>query len=158
MILLHTQEVTGSSPVAPTTTLIDFKRVVHVAFHRILQSFASTVPELCQNPTLDRVCCAKIHPALVSLAVQFCQRLALHLKLHVRVLLEYLRVALPKQLRHPFVRHAACAEACCVRRTQIVDPKVPNARPPQRKTPNRFERLLMNVWIFIAREQARAWP
>jgi len=47
---LHTQEVTGSSPVAPTTTPIDLKRVVRSESHRFRLSFASLCPKLCQNP------------------------------------------------------------------------------------------------------------
>ena len=39
--LLHTQEVTGSSPVAPTTTSIDFKRACSKGSHRFRLSFAS---------------------------------------------------------------------------------------------------------------------
>ena len=38
------------------------------------------------------------------------QRLAFHLQLHLRILLEHLGVTLSEQLRHPLVRDAAGAE------------------------------------------------
>jgi hypothetical protein len=47
---------------------------------------------------------------LVGVPVDLFQRLALHLKFHLRILLEDLRVALPKQLGHPLIGYAASAE------------------------------------------------
>jgi hypothetical protein len=53
--------------------------------------------------------CAKTLAACVGLAVQFRQRLSFHLQLHLRVFLEYFRIALPEQLRDPLVGDAAGA-------------------------------------------------
>ena len=44
-MLLHTQEVRGSSPCAPTTPLIDFKRVVQASSHHFRLSFTQIVSE-----------------------------------------------------------------------------------------------------------------
>ena len=52
---------------------------------------------------------------LVGLPVDLLQSLALHLKFHLRVFLEDLRVALPKHLRHPLIGHAAGTQPGCVR-------------------------------------------
>ena len=44
-LIIHTQEVTGSSPVAPTITLFDSKRLHLVSFPPI----PAKQPQLCQN-------------------------------------------------------------------------------------------------------------
>ena len=41
-------------------------------------------------------------------AVKLLQNVALHLQLHLRVLLEDLRVTLAQHLSHPFVRYSSC--------------------------------------------------
>ena len=63
-------------------------------------AFAVPLPLLCQN-------CAKTRTGFARLPVEFRQRLAFHLQLHLRILLEHLRIALAEQLRHPLVRDAA---------------------------------------------------
>jgi len=79
---------------------------------------------------------------LVGLPVDLFESLALHLKLHLRVFLEDLGVALPKHLSHPLVRDAAGAEPRSICRTEIINPKIRNLRTPQGLVPNRLERCL----------------
>jgi hypothetical protein len=77
--------------------------------------------------------------------LSFCQRLALHLQLPLRVLLEDLGVTLTEELRHPLVGHAAGAEARRVRRAQIVDAKV---RAEERSMPGSQVITYLDVaWI-----------
>jgi hypothetical protein len=45
----------------------------------------------------------------VGPAIHLLKSLALHLKFHLRVFLEHLSVALPQELRHPFIRYTAGA-------------------------------------------------
>jgi hypothetical protein len=72
-------------------------------------AFAIPLPLLCQNCAKTRLGlafdCAKTLAAFIGLAVQFRQRLSLHLQLHLRVLLEYLRIALPEQRKRPVDAH-----------------------------------------------------
>jgi len=56
-----------------------------------------------------------------------CWSLALHLQLHLRVLLENLRVSLPQQLCDPLVGNAAGTEPRRVGGTQVVDAEIRNA-------------------------------
>ena len=84
------------------------------------------------------------------MAVEFRQRLSLHLQLHLRVLLENLRIALPKQLRDPLVGNPSGAEPGGVRRSEIVDAKVSDLGPAKGRVPNGLERLLMAVRVFFA--------
>jgi hypothetical protein len=69
--------------------------------------YPETVAELSQNISFNR---PVANAALIGHPVQLLQRLAFHLQLHLRVLLEYLGVPLTQQLRDPRVRHAACAQ------------------------------------------------
>src|SRR5208283_6140421 len=71
-----------------------------------------------------------------SPAVQLCQRFALHLELHLRILLEYLRVSLPYHLRHPLVGHAARTQPRGERGTKIIEPEIPNLSLPKRGCPS----------------------
>ena len=80
------------------------------------------------------LCCAKTRPCFVCKAVEFGQRLAFHLKLHLRVLLKHLRIALPEQLRDPLVRNAAGAEPGRIRRTKVVNAKVWHGRYLERES------------------------
>jgi hypothetical protein len=61
---------------------------------------------------------------LVGLLVDLLEGLALHLKLHLRVLLEDLGVALPQPLRDPFIGNAAGTEPRRLGGTQIVDAEI----------------------------------
>src|ERR1700730_4533922 len=76
---------------------------------------------------------------LVSGPVHLLQRFAFHLQFHLRVLLEHLRVPLPKELRHPLVGDTTCTETSRVRRTQIVDPEVRHLGSPQCRRPGSLE-------------------
>jgi hypothetical protein len=87
------------------------------------------------------------------MAVQFRQHLALHLQLHLRILLEDLRIALPEQLCYLFVGHAAGAEPGGVCRSEIVDTKVSNTCPAKSGMPDGLEGFLVAVGIIFAREK-----
>ena len=65
-----------------------------------------------------------------SLAIELGQRLALHLELHLRILLKHLSVCLPEHLRHPLVGHATRTEPCGVRGAEIIEPEVGDSCPP----------------------------
>jgi hypothetical protein len=65
---LHTQEVAGSSPAAPTTTPIDLKRVVRSESHRFAYSLLDSVLNF-----------AKTQSTFICLTIQFCRRLSFHL-------------------------------------------------------------------------------
>ena len=102
---------------------------------------AKTVAELSQNPNHCRKTpssssrLSQNSRRLVGRPIELQQRFALHLQLHLRVLLEHFRISLPEELRHPLVRHAAGAQARRVGRAQVVDAEVPDLRPPQRQSP-----------------------
>jgi hypothetical protein len=66
--------------------------------------------------------------------------------------------SLAEQLRDPLVRNTTGAEPSSVRRTKIVDVKVSNICPSQRRVPNGLERFLMAVGVFNARDPVIAWP
>ncbi len=67
--------------------------------------------ELCTNESLDHVCAHRSrHESVgdnrrhfVGSTVELFQGFALHLQLHLRMLLEDLRVALTKHLSHPLI-------------------------------------------------------
>src|SRR5712692_5555330 len=88
--------------------------------------FRNPLPASKRIKTVSKLCslhlCRIKTLRLVGLPVNLFQSLALHLQLHLRVLLEDLRVALPKHLCHPLVGHAARAQPGSVRRTKIVNP------------------------------------
>ncbi len=66
---------------------------------------AGIVSKLYQNPSLVRPECIKTL-LLPCLTVQPPQSFAFHLQLHLRVLLEHLRITLSKELGHPLICHA----------------------------------------------------
>src|ERR1700678_1207364 len=103
-----------------------------------------------KTPSIDLLR-VKTRPAFNRLPVDLLQRLPFHLQLHLRVLLEDLRVALPQQLRDPLIRHATRAEASRVRRPQIVDPEIRRLCPAQGRVPYGLQRLLMARRILVAR-------
>jgi len=105
--LLHTQEVTGSSTVAPTIPALANQQLAISIPKHFLLSFSKTYQNRIKTRSVpkQRIKTPKAF-FLVGLAVQFGQRLPLHLQLHLGVLLEHLRISLPKKLRHPFVRNA----------------------------------------------------
>jgi hypothetical protein len=112
--LAWAQGVGRSNRPAPTKPPADSKRVVGPAFHRFRPFFASTVPELCQNPFSSPSLCqnpSRSH----SRADSAFQSFALHLEFHLRVFLKDLRIALAQQLSHPLVRHTSRAEAGGIR-------------------------------------------
>ena len=92
----------------------------------------------------------------VSLPVDLLERLAFHLQLHLRVLLEDLCIALAKHLGHPFISHAARAEPGCVSRAEVVYPKIRNFRARQGLVPDGFERRLVPRFIWICCKARRA--
>jgi hypothetical protein len=61
--------------------------------------------KLYQTPRLLELDCIKTL-RLVSSPVDLFESLALHLQLHLRILLKDLCIALPKHLGYPLVRHA----------------------------------------------------
>ena len=121
-----------------------------------------TVPKLCQNSflrqsALTESSLSRIHALIrrhfVCPPVDFLKSLSLHLQLHLRILLEDVRVALSKQPNHPFVGHAAGAQSRCVSRAQVVDPKVGNSSSPKCLLPCRIQGPLMTSGIKAAREK-----
>src|SRR5450631_2341750 len=113
--LLHTQEVRGSSPCAPTIpTFQNQWFAVSVHFH-----CCPLTPKTYQNriktpSVLNSRIKTLTSPFLVGTAIQFGQGFPFHLKLHLRVLPKYLGVGLPQHLRDPFVCHATSAQPGCV--------------------------------------------
>ena len=94
--------------------------------------------QLCQNCAKNPsrgFSCARTS-FVVRPAIQFRECLALHLQLHLRILLENLRVVLAQELRDPFVGHASGAQASRIRRPQIVGPEVRDLRIPHRGCPD----------------------
>ena len=80
-----------------------------------------------------------------------------HRQSHLRVLLEDLRIALSKQLRHPFISHATGTEPGRVGGAEIVDPEMRNPRFLQGCTPDFFQRLLTATRVPGARKQIITW-
>ena len=64
------------------------------------------------------------------MAVKLHQNVALHLQLHLRVLLEDLRVTLAQHLRHPFVRYSSCTQPGGISGSKVVDSEVGDLCPP----------------------------
>jgi hypothetical protein len=52
---------------------------------------------------------------LIGLAIYLFESLALHLQLHLLILLKDLRVALAEHLRYPLVGYSSGAQTCCIR-------------------------------------------
>ena len=90
---------------------------------------------------------------LAGSAVELLQSFALHLQLHLGILLENLRVSLAKHLGYPLVRYAPRAQPCGIRGAKVVDSEVGNLCAPKSLTPNRLERCLVPAPIVIAGEQ-----
>ena len=121
---------------APTSNQLDFT------------AFSSGI-QIALVPFRDKTCRRTVaelplsrlsqNAGLVGGPVHLLQRFAFHLQFHLRVLLEHLRVPLPKELRHPLVGDATCTETSRVRRTQIVDPEVRHLGSPQCRRPGRLE-------------------
>ena len=115
MMILHTQEVRGSSPCAPTIpTFQNQWFAVSDHFH-----CCPLTPKTYQNriktpSVLNYRIKTLTSPFLVGTAIQFGQGFPFHLKFHLRILLEYLGIGLPEHLRHPLVRHAARAQPRCI--------------------------------------------
>jgi AraC-like DNA-binding protein len=89
---------------------------------RNLSSARNCIKTVSKPRSLHLGCIKTLH--LVGLAVDLLEGLALHLQLHLRVLLKDLGVALPKHLGDPLVRHTSRAEPGGVRRAQVVNPKI----------------------------------
>src|SRR6266851_2936847 len=84
--------------------------------------------------------------------VELLQGFALHLQLHLRILLEDLRVSLAKHLSHPLIGYPAGAQPRGIRGSKVVDPEVGNLGPSKGLVPNRLERGLVSAAIPVARE------
>src|SRR5262249_9668599 len=155
----------GALPGCATPRLWRTSILLRFSADRFLAYFAfraKPVPELSQNSERlsqntanSSARLSQNSRRLVRRAIELLQRLGLHLQLHLRVLLEPLRVALPKKLRHPFVGHAASAQPCRVRRAQVVDPEERHLRALQRQPPRRLERRLVSGVVVVARKQVR---
>src|SRR6202007_209692 len=91
----------------------------------------------------------------VGSTVKLFQSLALHLQLHLRILLEDLRVALAEHLSHPLIGYASGTQPCRISGTEIVNAKVGDLCPSQSLLPNSLERRLVSARIPIARKQKR---
>ena len=114
-------------------------------FGRKLSQNCPRTPTDCPRiPRIHHPACPRTPADSFAARLSFCQRLALHLHVHMRVLLEHLRVALAEKLRYPLIGDAACAQARRVRRSQIVDAEMWHLRPPKRQPPRRLERALVS--------------
>src|ERR1035437_9250776 len=142
------------APPRPIQSLIRKELIVRPSI-----AFAHSLARLCRNcaktPTV-RLHCARTLPAFIRVPDQLFQSFALHLKFHLSVLLEDLRVALAQHLSHPLVCDTSRAEAGGVRRSEIVDAEVSDTCPPECRPPYRLERHLITIRILLAREQVRA--
>src|SRR6267143_5527266 len=87
--------------------------------------------------------------------VELLQGFALHLQLHLGILLEDLRVALAKHLSHPLIGYASGTQPSGIGGTKVVNPKVRNLCPSKSFPPNGFERRLMPARNPIARKHKR---
>src|SRR5258707_15206353 len=88
--------------------------------------------------------------------VELLQGFALHLQLHLRVLLEDLRVALAKHLRYPLIGYSCCTQPCGISGSKVVNPKVRNLCPLKSCPPNGFESRLVLARNPVAREKKRS--
>ena len=125
------QGVTGSIPVTSTNIFLIAKDLEKSpASERSI--IRAHVHELCTNGSLDHLCAQRCLPKstgiprfhFVGSTVELLQCFALHPQLHLRILLEDLRVALAEQLCYPLVGYASGAQPCGVSGTEIVNPKV----------------------------------
>jgi hypothetical protein len=83
--LLHTQEVAGSSPPAPTIPALANQQLTISIPSIFLLSLSKKVSEPHQKPQwVPKQCIKRSAFLLVSMAVQFRQRLPLHLQFHRR--------------------------------------------------------------------------
>jgi hypothetical protein len=132
---------------APTLKILNFTTVSRSSPVRVLrfpgENCPRTVPErnsLSQNSRFHQLTCPRT-PADSLAAIELPQRLALHLQLHLRVLLEHLRVALASSC----VTHSSATPPATPRRvgpTQIVNAEIRHFRSTKRQPPRRFERRL----------------
>jgi hypothetical protein len=86
-------------------------------------------------------------------AVKLLQSVALHLQLHLRVLLEDLRVTLAQHLSHPFVRYSSCTQPSGIGGSKVVDSEVGDLCPPKRFGPNLLEGGLVSPLVPVTRKQ-----
>src|SRR5580700_10541330 len=93
----------------------------------------------------------------VGSTIELYQCFALHLQLHLRILLEDLRVALAEHLSYPLVGYASGTQPCGISGTKVIDPKVRNLCPSKSFLPNSLERRLVPARISIARKQKRSF-
>jgi hypothetical protein len=113
--MLHTQEVRGSSPCAPTIPAFQNQWfAISVAFH-----CCPPPPKTYQNriktpSVLNSRIKTLASPFLVGTAIQLGQGFPFHLQLHLRILLEHFGIGLPQHLRHPLVSYAARAQPRCI--------------------------------------------
>jgi hypothetical protein len=89
-------------------------------------------------------------------AVELFQGFALHLQLHLRLLLEDLRVTLAQHLSHPFIRHSSSTQPRSITGSKVVDAEIGDLCPPKRLAPNRLESDLVPAPIPITRKEKRA--
>ena len=89
----------------------------------------------------------------VGSTIELFQSFAVHLQLHLRILLEDLRVALTKHLSHPLIGNASSTQPLGIRGTRVVNPKVGNLCSSQSFLPNGFEFGLMPGRIPITRKE-----
>ena len=91
----------------------------------------------------------------VGSTVELFQRFALHLQLHLGILLEDLRVALAKHLSYPLIGYSSGTQPCGIRGAEVVNAKVGNLCSSKSFSPNSFETCLVSSRIPIARKQKR---
>jgi hypothetical protein len=91
----------------------------------------------------------------VGPTVELSQSFALHLQLHLGILLEDLRVALTKHLCHPLVGYPSGTQPRGIRGAKVVNPKVGNLCSPKSFSPNSLKCRLVHVRNPIARKQER---
>src|ERR1700680_4025217 len=93
----------------------------------------------------------------VGSTVELFQSFALHLQLHLGILLEDLRVALAKHLSYPLIGYSSGTQSCGMRGAEVVNPKVGNLFSSKSFSPNSFETRLVPSRIPIARKQKRSF-
>ena len=107
--------------------------------------------QLCTNAVIAVRLCTLVPPTerqgppvlfrwLYGLAFQ---SFASHLRLHLRIFLEDLRVALSEHLGYPLIRYSSGTQPSGIRGTKVVIPKVRNLCQSKSFPPNSFERRLM---------------
>src|SRR5579863_10004864 len=161
--LLCKQGVAGSIPVTSTNFFSDCK-----GFPRFISAPISWfLFLLCTNCArmrlLHRDCAhwsrrqnaSGSRSYFVGSTVYLFQSFALHLQLHLGILLEDLRIALAKHLGYPLIGYSSGAQPCGVRGAEVINPKVGNLCSSKSLPPNSFERRLMPARNPIARKQKR---